>query len=776
MNRSLVPMFFFLAVVMAGTSVWALREWSSSQQLYLASQNALVHEEQQRLTEALDSWRTNMVEQLVSRAEQQLQLLPLPLSDLSALELRELDPGLARWEEGPVTGLVVNLNPASRQFYFQNREIQSDFMYLVAGGSTLGPTAEGTEDGYYFLVAAPLSVPDWAMVAQVDSSVGQAFFNELRPKGYASLEQRSGAFESMRLLRYGELSGTPETLIHPKFPEWRLRFHPSSTLVQYAVPPDPSMRKVGIALAAGALLMLLACVGLTVYFRRQSQDEESEETVSTKPAFKPAATQSYMASEVQAKQSQEETKSVPAFTPVPAADLPVHLFRANDIRGLAESELTPEFARHLGRAFATYCIQRDQEQVYVCRDARNSSEALCKALILGLTETGCNVVDMGLGPTPLLTHTLAHATSPTSGVMITGSHNPADYNGFKLFCAGDSVFGDEIQALRELMLEADYEDGEGTLAQKDFTKYYLKSIRADLPKIPAMRVVVDGGNGSAGTLCVNALRALECTTRSLYCEPDGNFPNHGPDPCKKENLKDLCKAVRKEGADFGVALDGDGDRVVIVDDRGEAVDPDRLFMLFAREALISKPGSAVVFDVKASRRLPELILRWGGRPIMERAGRTFIKYRVQQEHAILGGELSSHYFFGDRWSASDDGIYAACRLAAILLLHNSMLSDLLAEFDLPLSTPEISLPVGENEKTQLLERFREIAEFSPSERIEIDGLRVEYPHGWGLIRVSNTGPNLSLRFEAESEQALERIKDEFRRPLKTLLDQQELNF
>ncbi len=781
MNRSLVPIAFFLAVSMAGLSAWVLNQWSATQDNSEAVRMALVHEEQQRLTEALDSWRGDLVDQLVARAEQQLELLPLPLADLSALKLRQLDTDLARWQEGPVTGLLVNLDPASHQFYFENREMKTNFMFLVAQGNTQGPTAVESADGFYFLVAAPLSQPGWAMVAQVDSRVGQEFFDQLRPKGYASLEQRSGAQESMRLARYGELTGTPETLIHPKFPEWRLRFHPSSTLLQYAVEADPALRTVGWALAGFALASLLAAISLLVYQHRtaQAEDDQVSEAAPKKPAFNPSATQNFSVAGAESKkQPKPEPASTPVspFSPLAQEAIAPHLFRANDVRGIVGEELTAEFARHLGRAFAKYCGEKNQQTIFVCRDARNSSEEFASALIQGIVETGCDVVDMGLGPTPLLIHLLATQSPQGSGVMVTGSHNPPEYNGFKLVRGGKSVSGKRLQKLRSIMLGGNFEDAEGKISKRDFSQGYLKAIRSDLPSIPALRVVVDGANGSAGPLCVSAFRSLECTAKPLFCEPDGNFPNHGPDPGIAENLNALREAVRKEDADFGVALDGDGDRVVIVDDRGKPVPPDQLFMLFARETLIENPGSSLVFDVKASRRLPELILQWGGLPLMERAGRTFIQARVVKENACLGGELSSHYFFGDRWHAADDGIYAACRLAAILLLHNCALSELLDEFDLPASTPEISLKVGEAEKTELLERFKQTARFEGAELVEIDGLRVEYPDGWGLIRVSNTGPNLSLRFEANSEEALQRIQNEFRQPLKELLNLQELNF
>lgn len=751
-----------------------LNLWEDQTEATLEQRQLLTGQEASRLAAALDDWQLQLQNQLTQIGEQQLAMLPLPLSNLTALELRNLPANTANWERGNFKGVVVSLDPAARQFYFESRELQTSFMYLVSQGNIIGPSARTIDDSYELTMAIPLSEPDWVLIAWIAREELTLQVARARPQGQLTLEQTGGAFEAIELAVAGQgAPGQPELLEPLEIPEWRLRFRPSAALLQQIPEPSTWLRTAGWASGGAGLVCFM--IGLALLYVRSQSSHQPED-------HSPVSAHEYQAEQTFAwlKQSASEGSAGTRVTPKPRfeplTEIPDHLFRANDIRGLVDQELTPRFARHLGRAFATHCIERKHTRIYVGRDARISSETLASALMMGLRETGAEVVDIGQCPTPLLSFVLASQTPAGSGIMVTGSHNPPQYNGFKLAVAGLPLNADQLGRLRERMLQLGFADETGHFSSEDFSARYLRAIETDNPALPALRVVIDGANGAAGPLAVAAFRALGCETRSLYCEPDGNFPNHGPDPSDPANLKDLCDAVVREDADFGVALDGDGDRLVVVTEGGEPVPPDQLFMLFAREALIESPGGSVVFDVKASRLLPELIQHWGGQPVMERAGRTFIQSRVARDKAVLGGELSSHYFFGDRWAAADDGIYAACRLGAILRLHNRTLSELLEEFPLLPGTAEISLPAGENEKQALLDRFRETVDLSGAEIIDIDGLRVEYPSGWGLIRISNTGPKLTLRFEARDEQSLEQIKEKFRQPLRKLLNQQELTF
>lgn len=456
------------------------------------------------------------------------------------------------------------------------------------------------------------------------------------------------------------------------------------------------------------------------------------------------------------------------FAPLSASELPESVFRANDIRGFAETEITPQFARQLARAFAIVAKQQDQTQICVCRDGRLSSDSLNKALVQGLMESGCRVFDLGLGPTPLLGQFIATHAEQSAGIMITASHNPKEYNGFKIILGGNSYSGQMLQNLKHLMASGSFEpsqvnsavDNEPNLI--DATPSYLNLLKADITNLNGMKLAIDAANGVAGPLASRTFRQLDCTTEELYCEVDGNFPNHGPDPCQSKNLQALCQKVVETGCDLGIALDGDGDRMVAVDNLGRVVTPDHLYQIFARDLLRRTPGASFVFDVKASRQISALIKDLGGEPLMEKSGRTFIQDQVKSSGALLGGEYSSHYFFQDRWNAIDDGIYAACRLAEILQLEARPFSEILAEFPALLATEELEIEVPDEHKAEIFDEFRQNAEFPGAELIQIDGLRIEYPKSWGLVRVSNTGPKLSIRFEGETSEALKEIQDRVR--------------
>lgn len=466
--------------------------------------------------------------------------------------------------------------------------------------------------------------------------------------------------------------------------------------------------------------------------------------------------------------------------------IPENIFRVNDIRGIAESEVTPDFAYQLGSAFAKIALAHDQHQIYVCRDGRLSSPELCAALQKGLRSEGLSIIDLGIGPTPLLNYVLSRKNDQNTGIMVTASHNGKEYNGFKIALCGESFCGEEIQNLLALMKEPAFtkisinknSNGEDTTNKQTFdaTANYLESLAKDIPDLSALKVVIEGANGAAGPLAVRVFERLGSQTESLFCTIDGNFPNHPPDPCKANHLTPLCEKVLETSADFGIALDGDGDRVVIVSDQGQILTPDQLYQIFAKSLLDTYQNTAMVFDVKASRGVQECIETAGSTAIMEKSGRTYIQARVKQTNAVLGGEYSSHYFFGDRWHAVDDGIYAACRLAEILIESGKPLSELLQDTPSLPCTEELEILIAEEEKAAIFEKFRQNANFDDAQIINIDGLRVEYPWGWGLIRVSNTGPKLSVRFEGNTEQYLQQIQDIVRTEFKKILPKINLPF
>ena len=447
--------------------------------------------------------------------------------------------------------------------------------------------------------------------------------------------------------------------------------------------------------------------------------------------------------------------------------LSASIFKAYNIRGVVPSTLTPEVAEALGRAFGSAARAAGETSVAVGRDGRLSGPALSQALIRGLVATGVEVIDVGAVTTPMLyfaAHTLA-----TSGIQVTGSHNPKDYNGFKMVLAGRAIYGDEIQALRKTM-----EAGSATLApggsvrQVDVTEAYVQRIVGDVRLARPMKIVVDSGNGIAGATAPAIFRALGCEVTELFSEVDGNFPNHHPDPSKPENLKDLIAALQQGDAELGLAFDGDGDRLGIVTKDGQNIFPDRQMQLFAQDVLSRVPGGTIVYDVKCSQRLGPAIEAAGGKPLIFKTGHSLIKAKMKELDSPLGGEMSGHIFFKERWFGFDDGTYAGCRMLEILSKSPNA-SDVLNALPTSFSTPELNVKCAEGEPHAVVEQLLKAASFeAPAQVSTIDGLRVDWPDGFGLIRASNTTPVLVLRFEGQTQAALERIEARMLALLKTV--------
>jgi phosphomannomutase/phosphoglucomutase len=459
-----------------------------------------------------------------------------------------------------------------------------------------------------------------------------------------------------------------------------------------------------------------------------------------------------------------QSEAPPPMSEEEASTFPEHIFRAYDIRGFAESELTDGLVARIGAAIGTLAGQRDQQAIIVACDGRNSSPRIKTSLIKSLLASGRDVVDIGVVPTPLL-YFATHTRESRSGVMITGSHNPADYNGLKIVIDGHTLAGQEIQDLKKIVLREKFSEGVGRLHKSDVREEYINAIISDMAIAVPLKVVVDAGNGVAGNIAPDLLEFLGCEVVRLYCEVDGNFPNHHPDTSNEANLADLCERVVAEKANFGVAFDGDGDRLAIVTAEGNIVRTDTLMMLYAQDVVSRNPGADVVFDVKCTRHLAQVVSRCGGRPVPWKTGHSFMREKVRETGALLGGEFSGHIFFAERWYGFDDGLYACARLAEILSTSQTGLAELLAEFPVAHSTPEILIPVAENEKFDLVRQLAEEGAFAEGKLNTLDGVRVDYGDGWGLVRASNTVPALTARFEGDSEAALDRIRDAFREQL-----------
>ena len=453
---------------------------------------------------------------------------------------------------------------------------------------------------------------------------------------------------------------------------------------------------------------------------------------------------------------------------VDAADLPPDvIFRDYDIRGVVGEQLSEAHARLIGRAIGSAVSEAGESAMAVAGDCRHSTAALKAALVEGITAAGVDVVDLGDVPTPILYHT-THTTALRSGVIVTGSHNAPDYNGFKIVIGGETLASGRIAALAERIRDGRFTSGSGSVTTEDGVSRYVDEISTDIALAQPLKVVVDCGNGIAGGVAPRLLEALGCEVLPLYCDADGDFPNHHPDPADPANLEDLSTVVRAEGADIGIALDGDGDRIGAVDEKGNIIWPDRLMMLFARDIVGRNPGADVIFDVKCSRHLNSLIAEYGGRPIMWKTGHAHLKAKMRETGALLGGELSGHIGFGERWHGFDDGLYSAARLLEIVAGEAVEVSAIFGEFPAAVSTPEIRVPIAESKKFDTVAQLIESGVLDQGDVTTIDGLRVDYPDGWGLVRASNTAPELTLRFEADTAGAVHEIVDQFKSALREL--------
>ncbi|MCP3678829.1 MAG: phosphomannomutase/phosphoglucomutase [Gammaproteobacteria bacterium] len=445
------------------------------------------------------------------------------------------------------------------------------------------------------------------------------------------------------------------------------------------------------------------------------------------------------------------------------------IFRAYDIRGIVDNNITAEGFHQLGQALASEAIAHGQSQMIVGRDGRLSGPTLTQALIAGILSTGCDVIDIGQAPTPLL-YFATHILSANCGAVVTASHNPAEYNGLKMVIDGERLSGERIQKLHQASSAGQFAQGQGKLQQENVIERYIDHICHHIKLARPLKVVIDCGHGVAGDLAPRLYRQLGCDVIELFCEVDGNFPAHHPDPTQVENLTDLIAAVKSHHADVGIALDGDGDRLGIVTDKGEIIWPDRQMILYSMDLLQRHPGATVVYDVKSTQHLERAIRQMGGHPIMSKTGHSFVEAKIRESGALLAGEMSGHLFFNDdNWFGFDDGLYSGIRLLDILAKQQKSSSALFAEIPDSINTPELAIKVNETEKFSLMEKIQSQLHFDGAERVTIDGLRINFPNNsWGLIRASNTSPILTLRFEAESQTELAEIQRQFQQQLQKI--------
>ena len=500
---------------------------------------------------------------------------------------------------------------------------------------------------------------------------------------------------------------------------------------------------------------------------------ETEETPCLQEAVATVATSEAEAAELEKDIIPNEYIEAPISGPFLVPDV---VFRDYDIRGIAGSEITKAFAERLGKTIGSIILQNGHTSIYIGRDGRISSPELAASLRSGLLSTGCNVIDLGEITTPALNFAVHHCGQSSCGIMVTASHNPSIYNGFKIIIQRQVISGKALQLLKPMLNAKTFTQSDSAqLFSRDIVSQYVRHIVEDSVIDRSFRLAIDAGNSVAGPVAIKLFKSLGCTVFPINCEIDGTFPNHEPNPSEEKNLKQLISKVKEVKADMGLAFDGDGDRIVVISGKGEIIWPDRLMMIFAKDILSRTPGAEIVFDVKSSKRLAQMIGKNSGRPVMCKTGHSHVRKAVQHSNAPLGGEFSGHIFFNDRWKGFDDGLYAASRLLEVLCLQrdsaDKTLDQIISKFDTSSYSPEILIPIAEHEKFELMQTLLSGCQFSGAQIISLDGLRAEYPKGWGLIRASNTSANLTLRFEGDDDASLEQVKKTFRRELSPFINQ-----
>ena len=529
-----------------------------------------------------------------------------------------------------------------------------------------------------------------------------------------------------------------------------------------------------LALAVAAFLLGLGVLWLRPRVRARlggapllEEPALADVIAAAPPAPKPAPVTKPAAEPTAATQTAAHDDPIPDAT----------IFRAYDIRGVVGQTLTEGVARQLGRAIGSAVRDKELSEIVVGRDGRLSGPMLSGALIEGLRAAGVDVIDIGAVPTPV-SYFAAYQLNTGSCVSVTGSHNPPDYNGFKIVIGGETLAEDAIRDLHQRLVEGRLAEGHGSLRQYDITGEYIERIASDIQTGRTLKVVVDCGNGIAGNTAPGVVHTIGCEPIPLYCDVDGEFPNHHPDPSEPNNLADLILTVQKTGADVGLAFDGDGDRLGVVTKDGEIVYPDRVLMLFAQDVLIRNPGATILYDVKCTGHLQPLILKAGGSPLMWKTGHSLIKAKMKETGAQLAGEMSGHFFFRERWYGFDDGVYAAARLLEILAddPEGRTPEEIYATLPKGVSTPELHIQMQEGQNHPFIARFRERAQFDGARITTIDGVRADWSDGWGLVRASNTTPVLVLRFDADNATALKRIQDAFRAQILACDDTLQLPF
>jgi len=565
-------------------------------------------------------------------------------------------------------------------------------------------------------------------------------------------------------------------------PFWKITFTPSSSFIEQYQPSQNEYLLFYVCLSAASVILawLIFRLFLKWYTLNQIRTQKQIKEKATEQAILDSATSFLSAMpETEENASKDNTEVFELIDQVdenPRKDVPANIFRSYDIRGIYNKDINEEFAYELGMAFGSLAQRKLQQWVAVARDGRISSPSLYLEVLKGIEASGCNTVEIGQVPTPLLNFALKQFDLTLTGISITASHNPAEYTGFKMVLNGNPLTAEQIQDLRQCMLKQDYLTGQGKRAHQDVVPHYIQQIKNDIEPIKNLSVVIDASNGVTGPIAPELFSELGCKVSSLYCDVDGTFPYHEPDTSVAANLEDLIQIVKVQKADLGIALDGDGDRVVAITATGKIVWPDELMMIFAKDILSNHPAANIVFDIKCTSRLAKVIRSYGGKPTIWKTGHSNMRSKIQELDAPLGGEYSGHIFFCDRWDGFDDGMYAAARLMEILSKREQSLDEILATLPQGIISGEYKVDISDEQKFEVIAQLIENADFKDGKLTTLDGLRVDFDYGWGLARASNTTPALTLRFEGDTHQDLKNIATLFKQQLRSIDPTLTLNF
>jgi len=578
------------------------------------------------------------------------------------------------------------------------------------------------------------------------------------------LTQQSGNYSSIELQKWGKVNQNAASSFQ------KISVPNSHFYVTYMVEKNYSgFFELSLFSSAVAFLGALILAALTYIKRKQRiKDLQANKKAKKEEAVyvpKPKPESNDPLTNMKDDQAKTEKQLAAKISKTTSGALPDRsIFKAYDIRGIVDQTLTQDAVEQIGHAIGSENLNRGRKSIVVARDGRLSGPNLLEALITGISRSGCDVINIGAVPTGVL-YFSTHHLETGSGVMLTGSHNPADYNGLKIMLDGETLAGKLISNLYDMIASGDLLNGEGSVQELDIADDYVDYISSEIQLENEPTVVIDSGNGIPGILGPEVLEEIGCNVIPLHCEVDGNFPNHHPDPSVPENLQDLVTTLKSVDADIGIAFDGDGDRLGVVTKSGEIINPDRLLMLFAKDVLSRQPGSSIIFDVKCTGHLPKSIVKHGGMPIMWKTGHSFMKAKLKETNAALAGEMSGHFFFNERWFGFDDGIYAAARLLEILDQEDSTPQEVFDTLPNSVNTPELKVHMEEGKHYEFMEKFLTKAEFPDAKITTIDGIRADFAHGWGLVRCSNTTPCLVIRFDADDQETLDHIQEEFRRQL-----------